>query len=391
MGQIINTKDYINKNIDNYLGKVNGQYSKFLEGNPTFVTYFNISNIESTLDEGFGTLESTTGTSSPLRFKQIDDFVLYGIEKLQYQLTHGEYGFDTEIEGEATILPNTIVPNVNDLFYISYIDKLYVFKVTSFFKDHIKSSNYYKIEFKLKSIKDKEDFNGYINIVGEYVTIYENKNTQDIVVIEKSNYDIDVVLNKMYDVIKNIYIEKYFIPKFNSFLFEDNSGFIYDIYLTNFMKKNKLFSSRFDLNSLVLDIEIEKYKNFYSNYLKSYYNNIEVKNTNIINFYYNKSLINKDYTIFDISLKDFYILEYYNLDFNNSFNTLIETTLVHNIQNNIKYEYDCIENIIIKYMNNEMISVDDLNFINSYEFIYSFTDYINIPILLYIIKDIVLQ
>ena len=88
----------------------------------TITTYFNVNLKKSTLDESLRTNYSNLGEDSPLRYNKINNFYLYGIERISTDLDLGDYGISAgDIEGEAIILPNTIIPYPQDYFYINYL------------------------------------------------------------------------------------------------------------------------------------------------------------------------------------------------------------------------------------------------------------------------------
>ena len=151
LGYLIDDKTFINENIFKYEERMNSQYSRFLDKNPTFVTYYNIDNINSITDSGFENIEDLLGENSPLKFKKINDFPVYGLESIMLELSEEEEGLTTNFDSELIILPNTLKPLPNDFFTISYLDKNYLFMVTDVKYDTIKSNNYYKISFTLKA------------------------------------------------------------------------------------------------------------------------------------------------------------------------------------------------------------------------------------------------
>ena len=66
MGFKFDEKALINNNIFKYEEKLNSAYTRFLETTPTYVTYYNVNPIESTVDLGFSNVEKILGDHSPL-------------------------------------------------------------------------------------------------------------------------------------------------------------------------------------------------------------------------------------------------------------------------------------------------------------------------------------
>ena len=76
MGFKFDEKLLINNNIFKYEDKLNSQYTRFLESTPTYVTYYNINSIESTVDLGFSNVDKILGAESPLRYSEVKNLEL---------------------------------------------------------------------------------------------------------------------------------------------------------------------------------------------------------------------------------------------------------------------------------------------------------------------------
>ena len=151
MGKIINEQSFINQNIFQYEERLNSQFTRILATKPTYVTYFHINNISSTTDVGFENVERLVGVNSPIRFNEVKDFPIHGLERIGLDLEQTEYGLDVNYESDGVILPNTVQPFVDDLFIINYLNKPYLFRISNIKYDTIKSNNFYGITFYLLS------------------------------------------------------------------------------------------------------------------------------------------------------------------------------------------------------------------------------------------------
>ena len=100
MAKIINVEksQYLDSNIEIYAGNKVGQYSKYLDKNPLFVTYFHVNSAMSRTDVGTGGINSDLGKSSPIRFNQINNLPVYNIPELKPDADFTENGFDIEME-----------------------------------------------------------------------------------------------------------------------------------------------------------------------------------------------------------------------------------------------------------------------------------------------------
>ena len=127
MSEFFNTN--YNKTVSNLIkgsqSRMDNPYYVFSGKSGTPVTYYNINIKKSTLDQGTRNTYDRIGENSPLRFNKINNFQLYGIDKIQLDYNVGEFGVESPVEGEAFILPNTIIPCVDDMFLINYLLHLF--------------------------------------------------------------------------------------------------------------------------------------------------------------------------------------------------------------------------------------------------------------------------
>ena len=136
--------EFVNQNVALLRDRQSSMYSIFLESKPTFTTYYHVNKIRSRTDKGLKMPEKLNGALSPIRYNKLLNFPLYGIEQIQLQLEEEDEGLTSDYSGEAIILPNTIHPTPDDYFIINYLEKKYMFRITNYAYDTIKSNNYYK-------------------------------------------------------------------------------------------------------------------------------------------------------------------------------------------------------------------------------------------------------
>jgi hypothetical protein len=142
--------------------------------------------------------EHLNGVLSPIRYNKLLNFPLYGIEQIQLQLDEDEEGLTSDYQSEAIILPNTIHPSVDDYFIINYLEKKYMFRITKYEYDTIKSNNYYKVEFSLQSV-DVSFFNDIERqVVKTYYTQFDNIGTDDKVFLTAEGVMIGEKIKKLY-------------------------------------------------------------------------------------------------------------------------------------------------------------------------------------------------
>lgn len=388
MGKLLNDKEFINSNIFKYEQRLESQYTIFLDKTPTFVTYYHINNLNSIVDSGFYNIEKVLGEDSPIRFQQINDFPIYGIESIKLDLNDEEEGITGNYEGEGIILPNTIKPVPNDVFIISYLDQDILFMVTSVDYDTIKSNNFYRISFYLRSLSEgnKDTVEG--QVLEKYNCIFDNIGTDDKCLLKEDEYLQLIKLSKIYDTFMEKYKVLFYSKKFNSFLYnEPNNDFWYDKYLTQFINENRLFSNRDDYSTLSLSNE-DYNDRFIIEYDLCFYSTIknrDIENVKYINFlltsisdpnsifnYYHATKM-KSVMFVDTGLHHGYIKE-----------TLIDG-IKHNV---IKESMSEIEKLIINYFNENIESIYNIEIdkLTDYKIRYDHDHFVLIPIILYILQ-----
>ena len=191
MARFIDKAEFINQNVNLAENRITSQYSTFLEQKPTFTTFYHVNTRRSTTDKGLKDIEGLIDTRSPIRYNKIYNFPLYGIEQIQLDLQEEEEGLNSSYDGNAVILPNTIYPLPDDYFYIDYLGRKALFRVTDVKYDTIKSNGYYNISFTLKSV-DEHDVDVLDTlVVEEYHCIFENIGTGDNCLIKSARFRAD--------------------------------------------------------------------------------------------------------------------------------------------------------------------------------------------------------
>lgn len=385
VGNLIHNKEFLNENVFLYEDRLTSQYSIFLDGkSPTYVTYYHINNVNSITDSGLLNVERILGEDSPIRFQQIENFPIYGIETMKMDLSEEEEGLTVSYDSEGTILPGTIEPLPNDLFVVSYLGNDYLFMVTSVEYGTIKSNNYWKISYTLKSANHNEEIISS-QILEKYNCIVDNIGTQDRCLVRSDIYEKIENLKSWYKKIMRDYVITFYVKRYNSFMFDSGPIWIYDKYLTNFIHSNRLFVD--DQNYKVMALSNEDYSNtFHIQYENCIYRKIEEKDKAALN-----PIRHLEWTI---SYPDS-IFNYYKC--NNVRSVFIIPTgefeylpddLIEHIQNNELYEDNILFNILIKYFNNDLNDIDkiDINALNAYRLSYDVTTFRMIPIALYCIR-----
>ena len=102
-------------------------------------------------------MDKILGAQSPIRYSEVKNFPIYGMEMIQLDLDEAEEGITSSYDGgELIILPDTIIPYPDDFFIIEHKGMEFLFRVTAVNYDTIKSNNFYKISFTIKYVTREE-------------------------------------------------------------------------------------------------------------------------------------------------------------------------------------------------------------------------------------------
>lgn len=304
MGNFIEEKNIINNHIENYNNYVNDK-GKFLEGSPTFVTYYSKNNKASTEDIGLGNVVEIVGTESPIKFNRIEDFPLYGFDEMQLQYEYDdELGLDNSIDGTAIILPGTIKPLPDDYFSVSYLNKKYLFKINNIEGSSLGAKFFYKIDYSLSSSN--------LNVLEErqieerYNVVYDNIGTKSKSIIKESLKLYIEKLDKKIDFLKKLYERYYYNKSMNLFIYADE---IYDNNLHEFINKNNLFIKQ---KTFLENILVQPSFDISDDYFYTIYEVLESNEPELINQIYNhykQEIICRNRTsssIFRVQFKPYY-------------------------------------------------------------------------------------
>ena len=399
MGNFINTN--YNKTIDNLVegakSRLNNPFYIYGDRKPTIVTYYNINHNASTIDKGSSTLYDDIGQNSSLRFNKIENFHLYGIEKINVNLDVGEYGLESPIEGEALILPNTIVPVPGDMFIINHvIDKPYLFMVTGIGIDTLYTgANFYKISYKLtRTDMDALTSLETVQTIKRFTYKAGNVGTTLAPLIESNQAELIDKIEDNIDTLLNYYMNLFYKNSVQNFILEYQHMYLYDPYLIEFMIRNKLFALSGN-NYFHVEQAVYIGDTFALEYDHTIFKDIEIKKSNMrLNSVYpvpvddpNSLLVDRLESYYKLSNKVMY------KDYDNPINWL-DMDLLDRVINNELYDEDSnlyYRNLLILYMNNKEFDITDkiMNSIMDLEFNYTKELFYMIPILVFILKSYV--
>lgn len=264
MARMINVEksQYLTQNIETFTKNKVGQYAKFLDRNPIFITYLSINQAMSRTDVGTGGVESDVGPKSPIRFNQINGLPAFNLPELKPEIDFDdENGYDINIDiNDAVLLPNTIVPKSGDYIIIKIPNSIEIAcRVNAFAYNTIQSNDFYTFSADLKYTGSNLIQRFKPQIVEEYETIFDNIGTEDKCFIRTTDIDkikaIGLLFNELRDLYKTNFWDRLngtFVCKNNDEDPEHSGAWYYDKYLIRFIMESEIFVIENDEKTIAL-------------------------------------------------------------------------------------------------------------------------------------------
>ena len=385
-------------------------YYLFSDKKASECTYYNLNTTMTTLDEATRGNYSEISNSSPLRFNKINNFLVYGISRIEPNLNIEEFGLESsDISGECYILPKTIIPYPGDYFYLTQIEQPYLFRVTAVNPNTLDTgATMYRVNYTLaasdglKKIEPQvvKVFNFSLSLSGEYGS---NMSTS---LIEEGPYNDIIALQEYATVLKDYYISLFYDAKIQSVAYaygltdewrEINGephhlhlanmqrvpcppfGFkVYDPYLIEFLIRNKILSGSTTYIYVTQQMFLEP--TFGIDYDRSIFSSLEDKD---LESHYGRSVGNLYYIDYRQKLswlyayhEDYFYMEYKKLNAQFYYIDIFDDPeFTHKIK---KCEFTTheLKNLIVKYFNNIDITIEDvkklkhIDYMDNKEFFY---------------------
>lgn len=392
MGKFNDTK-YINT-IDSLVSatkdKLINPYYPFGDRKPTKVTYYSQNIEKSTLDEASGLYGAHVGKDSPFKFNKINNFLLYGIDKITTEYDVGDFGTEsTPITGDAIILPNTIIPRPGDFFSISYVKENLLFKVNASTIDTIDTgANLYKIEYELELTNTIESIENQIEKTFSFIAKNVGSDFSSIIL----NEDINLI-NKLENLVSELIISFqniFFDSKLQTFVYNYDGWHFYDPYLIEFLIRNKVLSyaGEYIYVSHATDVN----KTFGMNYSKSFFYSLEHPDEEInCSINATADLIEDTNSLFATRIDSYYRIDYCDKTPFKTRLQIIGQDIIDKIKSNtlfLKGEENEFYNLWILYFNNFDNSMDGniLDIIKRMDYMDNKDYFYAIPITIFIIE-----
>jgi hypothetical protein len=366
---------------------LNNPYYLFNDKTASIATYYNLNTTMTTLDEATRENYAELTANSPLRFNKVTGFYLYGISKIEPNLEITEYGLEgSAVDGEAVILPNTVVPYPGDVFTLDQLGEKYIFQVTHVNPNTLDTGSVmYKVNYVLygsdglQSIEDK--------VVKSYKFIYTNVGTNYACLIEDATYlelsEIEII-SKM---LKDYYIQLFYDVRVQTMCYyRDTAGFkVHDPYLLEFLIRNEILSGSTDY--IYLDHQLYLPNTFGVDYDRTIFSTIDHNDLSrhIGTFTGNLLLVTQKLSLLYAYPQDYYYMEYVRTN-NKLFiiDIFDDPDFGNKIKNNTKTG-NVMKDIIIGFFNKESIKPKQLEELKHIDYMNNAELYYLIPFTIYIL------
>ena len=240
------TESEIKSSLDNAVNDYTGsivEYSQYLEGSPTFVSYYQIDRKRSTIDTSLGGIVETIGADSPIVYNKIMNFPIWNLEEIIATYSYDEFtGLDTDVQTTGIILPNTIKPRPDEFVLIKYGEREIALKVNNVETTNIFAAVFYRVTL----VDDSAKSEALDAQVGS--TLYFDYDSGTIK--DSATNEILTALNAILNDIEITYINTFFNKYYNSFIFNS----CYDKFLHKFIHDTHLFIHE---KTFMKDIHVE--------------------------------------------------------------------------------------------------------------------------------------
>lgn len=382
--KILNTNriSTVNSLIEGYKQKFDSPYNIHINHPPVPVDWYNQSKEHTSLDEATREVWDYVGPDSPVRYNMIEDAVVFGMPQMSVDWNPTDMGVAAdEIVGETIVLPNTWKPYPNDFFRIKHIDRDFLFKVTDVTVDTFPNgANYYKVQF----CYDKNTTE-HINkqVVGRFRMILDNVGTEYSVIIRKDLYVTGAKLDDLILNLQSFYYQVFFKDSLQNFVYNHDGHNFYDPYMIEFLIRNNIMSS---VGGYIhVTHELPTGSTFGLDYDRTIFRCMELQN--IDRPFYNRAvglLIDDKYSIFGSRTKEYYRIEYSDIQFAKSID-ITDGILLSRIKDNqpIYEGAEQYKNIIVNHFNKTEFLEDDIKSVESIWMSDSKECFYNIPLIIY--------
>lgn len=362
-GGFVNTsyKNISDSLVQGYKTRLRNPYYKWNSQNATRVTYYNLSNMSTTFDEGSQQIYDEYNQNSSLRFNKIHDCYLYGLDRITMQLESTDFGLEgNEVTGNVITLPNTFQPYPQDFFVIEHVDHRFIFKIIDVTSDTLENGqNFYQMEYKLSHTDEKvlED-----QVVAEYNMLIDNVGTSFKCILRDNDYQFVDSVDTTLVMLKKYYKSLFYSDRVDTFILNHNGSYFYDPYLIEFIMRNNLMDKSGDY--LCIEQKINLPNTFVINYDRTFFRAIELMDKSKFNNIRSKAyILDNPLYVMAYRPETYYAIDYFsNLSLAQDIYN-IRPELLEHILNGETYENgnDIYKNILIEYLEGKNLNTQYLD------------------------------
>lgn len=232
-----------------YLSNIRiGQFAKFLNKNPMFVTYYPINNAESRTDAGTGAVHEDIGPRSPVRYNKIRQLPAFNIPELKPEVLNDEGGYDMEMDlNDITFIAGTIRPRPGDCMRIDIAGApSLLYQCTAYRHNTIQSNDYYLGDYHLLDI-DQDYIKLIENQVEQTFTCkFENIGTNQKILMTDEDESKAADAQELIDALTDFYNDAFYNAEVDGFVLRDGNPpygtqWYVDNHLTRFINESEIF------------------------------------------------------------------------------------------------------------------------------------------------------
>lgn len=282
------TQDLIKRKVSSYLSATTEGYTKYLEGSPTYIIYYQLNSTASLQDQALENVNSLFGNHSPKKYKKIYNVPVYGVDLLDVQNDIAERGLTTSVSGDMIFLPDTVRPNSNDFFVFDYDGmESHLFRINDVQFDKLTAKKYYRVAYNLYPNNAEEIFDNVIEEYDcEYTTADAETGMSKINIVPKSEAANNDLIKNVSDGLIDKYTSLFYSDDNDMFLCKEGGVSYWSPYLQHFLHEtNALRTYKDDFMREFYFLDITQYENpeIYDDtlYRDSLFRNIQIKNPDI--------------------------------------------------------------------------------------------------------------
>ena len=381
--------DFVMSNVDSSINQ--NPYYIFNNASQYTCTYYNINTTMTTLDESTRGNYGDVSAESPIRYNKINNFAIYGFNKIEPSLEIGEFGLEnSDINGDIVILPRTIIPYPGDFFVLKQINKPYLFRVTSANPNTIDTGSItYRVTYTLASSDGLKNIEA--QVVKEFDFNIQNYGSNFGCLIESSKASFISEIERYTTTMKDYYIQLFYDTKIQSFAYFRSGIKVYDAYLIEFMIRNKILKG--STQYMYVQQQVFLPSTFGIEYDRTFMSALEDKN---YNKHYCKCAGNLYLCTQRLSLLYAYPQDYYTIEYD-SLNSKLHIIDIFNdpkfmekIRNNTKTG-NILKDIIIGYFNDEPITKNILAELDHIDYMQNEELFYLIPFCIYCMEQYIIS